>query len=103
VSAGLPRRAGLLASVIGLLVLMITVHTFAADKADLVVVYKAERQLSLMKEGRELECFSIVLGAEPVGHKQEEGVERTPEGDYVLDAIWRGIHWPQGWPPTGPV
>ena len=29
----------------------------------------------------------IALGANPVGHKQQQGDERTPEGRYVLD--WR--------------
>jgi murein L,D-transpeptidase YafK len=56
-------------------------------KADLVVVYKAERILQLMRAGRVLETFPIALGRDPVGPKLQEGDGRTPEGVYTLD--WR--------------
>ena len=58
-----------------------------AVKADLVVVYKAERILQLKRAGRVLETFPIALGRNPVGPKLQEGDGRTPEGVYTLD--WR--------------
>lgn len=58
-----------------------------ADRADLVVVQKSQRQLQLIAEGRIVRTFPIALGKNPVGHKQYEGDGRTPEGRYLLD--WR--------------
>lgn len=56
-------------------------------KADLVLVFKAERRLELRRGGRALRSYRISLGGSPVGHKVQEGDERTPEGLYLLD--WR--------------
>jgi len=56
-------------------------------KADSVLVEKAERRLSLIRDGEPYQSYRISLGGEPVGHKQREGDLRTPEGYYVLD--WR--------------
>lgn len=55
------------------------------EKADLVVVEKNSKTLSLFKKERKIASFSVTFGANPVGHKQQEGDERTPEGRYKLD------------------
>ena len=55
--------------------------------ADMVVVSKTERKLYLMRDGYSFREYSIALGDQPVGHKEREGDERTPEGSYLLD--WR--------------
>lgn len=60
---------------------------FAGEKADLVRVHKAERRLELIGDGKVLRNYGIALGGDPVGHKHQEGDQRTPEGNYVLD--WR--------------
>lgn len=57
------------------------------QRVDLVVVEKAARQMMLLSEGKTVRTYEIALGDAPVGHKQREGDERTPEGRYVLD--WR--------------
>ena len=57
------------------------------DQADQVVVYKSKRQMQLLRAGKVLRTYRIALGDSPVGHKKQEGDEKTPEGDYVLD--WR--------------
>lgn len=66
-------------------------QTLAQDpligKADLVLVFKAERRLELRLQGRTLRSYRIALGGNPVGHKVQEGDARTPEGLYQLD--WR--------------
>ena len=54
--------------------------------ADKVVVEKAERKLHLLKGGVAIRSFDIALGIRPVGHKQQEGDFKTPEGSYLLDA-----------------
>lgn len=56
-------------------------------KADQVLVRKGERRLYLMKGGKAFREYKIALGESPKGHKLQEGDERTPEGDYMLD--WR--------------
>jgi len=56
-------------------------------KADSVLVEKAERRLSLIRDGQVYRSYRVSLGREPVGHKQREGDLRTPEGHYILD--WR--------------
>jgi murein L,D-transpeptidase YafK len=65
------------------------VETVAMDppRADAVLVRKGERRLYLLKNGQPFREYRIALGANPVGHKQEEGDQRTPEGEYRLD--WR--------------
>jgi murein L,D-transpeptidase YafK len=53
---------------------------------DHVVVYKHERKLVLLSQGRELRSYRIALGGEPSGPKMRQGDHRTPEGSYVLDS-----------------
>ncbi|QHT67135.1 L,D-transpeptidase family protein [Rhodocytophaga rosea] len=57
------------------------------DRADKVIVYKSKRELHLLKDGEIIRTYKIALGDNPVGHKQQEGDEKTPEGTYILD--WR--------------
>ena len=57
------------------------------EKADKVIVYKSKRKLELLKNGEVIRTYKIALGDNPIGHKQQEGDERTPEGNYTLD--WR--------------
>lgn len=53
---------------------------------DHVVVRKAERVMQLYADGRLVHTITgIQLGDAPVGHKQFEGDEKTPEGRYTLD------------------
>ena len=66
--------------------------------ADLVVVEKSNRKLTLYKADRPLKTYEIALGSNPLGHKQQEGDGRTPEGRYVIDfrkrdsAFHRALH-----------
>lgn len=53
--------------------------------ADRVVVEKAKRKLHLLKDGETLRTFDIALGVDPVGDKEREGDQKTPEGIYSLD------------------
>lgn len=58
-----------------------------ADDIASVRVEKAARRLILLgHDGKALRTFEgIQLGDAPVGHKQFEGDERTPEGRYMID------------------
>ena len=54
--------------------------------ADLVIVDKSDRTLTLMRGGAVLKTYrGIALGGAPVGHKRFEGDEKTPEGRYTID------------------
>lgn len=52
---------------------------------DLVLVEKAKRKMYLMSNGETYREFYISLGENPVGHKQERGDDKTPEGRYTID------------------
>ena len=56
-------------------------------QADEVIIIKSTRELHLMQRGATIRQYSISLGADPIGHKLQEGDERTPEGRYTID--WR--------------
>lgn len=70
----------------------------AAPAVDKVKVDKLGRRLYLMLGGEVVRSFPVALGGNPVGHKQQEGDRRTPEGRYVLDfrkadsAYHRALH-----------
>ena len=52
---------------------------------DRVFVDKSDRVLKLMSDGKAIRSYRIALGGSPVGHKQQEGDQRTPVGVYTLD------------------
>jgi len=54
--------------------------------ADLIVVEKAKRSLTLFVGKTPIKTYRIVLGGNPLGDKEQEGDSRTPEGRYIIDA-----------------
>ena len=52
---------------------------------DKVFVDKSERRLQLLSGDDVIRTYHISLGDSPVGHKQQEGDQRTPVGTYTLD------------------
>jgi murein L,D-transpeptidase YafK len=54
-------------------------------KADRILVEKSARRLTLLHQGKRVKSYSISLGWNPIGHKEEEGDGRTPEGVYSID------------------
>jgi len=53
---------------------------------DKLVVYKSKRKMEAYSEGKILKTYAIALGKNPVGHKQFEGDNKTPEGLYIINA-----------------
>lgn len=53
--------------------------------ADKVLVEKSKRKLHLLKDNAPFRTFDIALGVAPVGDKEREGDQKTPEGLYYLD------------------
>ncbi len=53
--------------------------------AEKVVVEKEKRKLHLIRDEQVFRTFDIALGFVPVGDKEAEGDNKTPEGTYTLD------------------
>ena len=70
----------------------------AKQRATRILVDKSERLLHVYAGKREIATYSVGLGTSPLGHKQQEGDRRTPEGRYTLDfkkrdsTFFRAIH-----------
>lgn len=70
----------------------------AAQKADMVRVVKSKKRLYLIKEDEVFATYRVKFGADPKGHKVQQGDEKTPEGLYYLtyknsnSAYYRSIH-----------
>jgi murein L,D-transpeptidase YafK len=73
-----------------LLALVAAFPSAAADtanaKADLIVVQKEKRLMTLYAKRKLIKTYRIALGGNPTGHKVQEGDSRTPEGRYTIDA-----------------
>jgi murein L,D-transpeptidase YafK len=69
-----------------------------AVAVDLVKVDKSDSKMYLLEGGAVVKEYHIALGANPRGHKQQEGDEKTPEGLYTLDykkedsSFYRAMH-----------
>lgn len=57
----------------------------ASLRADRIVIEKTGRRLEVRRGDEVLKSYAVSLGAHPVGHKQQEGDGRTPEGRYAID------------------
>ncbi|MEW8683370.1 MAG: L,D-transpeptidase family protein [Candidatus Thiodiazotropha endolucinida] len=78
--------------------LLLTYATCLSADVDLVHVDKSERSMLLMQGKTVIKQYQVALGANPKGHKQQEGDEKTPEGLYTLDytkedsSFYRAMH-----------
>jgi murein L,D-transpeptidase YafK len=57
----------------------------AGDRATAIVIEKSARRMTLLHNADVIGTYEVALGSAPVGHKQQEGDGRTPEGTYVID------------------
>jgi murein L,D-transpeptidase YafK len=57
---------------------------FEMPEIDLVVIDKSERRLRAYSGGELVRTMIVSLGREPVGDKQRDGDNRTPEGVYPI-------------------
>lgn len=56
------------------------------EPADKVLIEKKERKLRLLSKGEVIKTYKIALGGNPVGPKEKQGDNKTPEGTYVIDS-----------------
>src|SRR4051812_5323318 len=54
-------------------------------RVDRIVVQKGRREMLLLSGESVVRSYRIALGRDPIGHKQQEGDGRTPEGRYTID------------------
>ncbi|PSK95000.1 L,D-transpeptidase family protein [Taibaiella chishuiensis] len=52
---------------------------------DRIVVYKAAHKLEAYAQGRLVVTYRVAIGKQPVGAKQYEGDQKTPEGIYTIN------------------
>ena len=55
------------------------------EPADKVLIEKQARRLTLLARGEAIKTYTIALGGNPVGPKEREGDNKTPEGSYIID------------------
>ncbi|OQY05568.1 MAG: hypothetical protein B6I20_01010 [Bacteroidetes bacterium 4572_117] len=56
-----------------------------SEKIDEIIVLKSKRQLQVFSKNILVKTYKISLGRQPVGAKQFEGDNKTPEGHYVIN------------------
>lgn len=59
---------------------------FALQTADKILIEKKARRLTLLSQGEVIKTYKIALGGNPIGPKERQGDNKTPEGIYVIDA-----------------
>ncbi|HXN49869.1 MAG TPA: phosphatase PAP2 family protein [Bryobacteraceae bacterium] len=77
------RRSGVAAVLV--LLLCSGQPAMASSRVDRVEVFKQRHELLLLKDGKIVKTYKVALGSNPVGRKERQGDEKTPEGSYVLD------------------
>lgn len=56
------------------------------EPVDKVLIEKEKRQLTLISKGEAIKTYSIALGTNPVGPKERQGDNKTPEGTYIIES-----------------
>ena len=62
------------------------VFVFQKGPADKILVEKEKRRLTLISKGEVLKTYKIALGGNPIGPKERQGDNKTPEGTYIIDS-----------------
>jgi tetratricopeptide (TPR) repeat protein len=61
-------------------------HATQRGSVDRIRIEKSARRLMLISQGEVLKTYKIALGGNPIGPKERQGDNKTPEGTYVIDA-----------------
>jgi tetratricopeptide (TPR) repeat protein len=71
------------------------VFAYAIKKgsADKILIEKKARQLLLISKGRVIKTYKIALGGNPIGTKERQGDDKTPEGIYSIDSRNKDSHY----------
>ena len=61
-------------------------YAIQKGSVDRILIEKSTRRLMLISRGEVLKSYQIALGGNPIGPKERQGDNKTPEGTYVIDA-----------------
>ena len=61
-------------------------YAIRKGSVDRILIEKSKRRLMLISKGEVLKSYKIALGGNPIGPKERQGDNKTPEGTYVIDA-----------------
>ncbi len=56
------------------------------EPVDQILVEKKKRKLTLLLKGQAIKSYKIALGGNPVGPKERQGDNKTPEGNYTIES-----------------
>ena len=59
-------------------------RSYDGPQVTLIEVHKADRRMYLLSGAQVLKTYKIRLGGNPIGPKQFEGDQKTPEGAYLI-------------------
>jgi tetratricopeptide (TPR) repeat protein len=60
-------------------------YAIQKGSVDRILIEKSTRRLMLISRGEVLKSYKIALGGNPIGPKERQGDNKTPEGTYVID------------------
>jgi L,D-peptidoglycan transpeptidase YkuD (ErfK/YbiS/YcfS/YnhG family) len=60
---------------------------------DKILIEKKARRLMLISKGEVIKTYKIALGGDPIGPKEREGDNKTPEGTYLIDSRNKDSHY----------
>jgi tetratricopeptide (TPR) repeat protein len=60
-------------------------YAIQKGSVDRILIEKSARRLMLISQGEVLKSYKIALGGNPIGPKERQGDNKTPEGTYVID------------------
>ena len=64
---------------------LLDAEDYAGDEGiDHILVVKKDRKMYLYKDGKVQSVIPVSLGKNPIGHKQQQGDNRTPEGEFFI-------------------
>jgi len=62
------------------------IFALRTEPADKVLIKKRERRLTLLSNNEVIKTYKIALGGNPIGPKERQGDNKTPEGTYIIDS-----------------
>ena len=61
-------------------------YAIQKGSVDRILIEKSARRLMLISQGEVFKTYKIALGGNPIGPKERQGDNKTPEGTYLIDA-----------------
>ncbi len=78
---------------IGALEQKVFAYAIQKGSADRLVIEKKARRLMLFSKGAVLKTYKVALGGNPIGPKERQGDNKTPEGTYIIDSRNKDSHY----------